>query len=605
VIGSSSGVASALSQIGSLLEQGQVAQAVDACLAILAASPDNASALHLLGLARARLGQAGEAEHLLRQSIQREPFNHAFQINFANFLRRAGRLSEAEAEYRTALQAAPTARKARHNLALTLAELGRHGEAESESRRLLAEDDRDSEAWSLLAFVLTHQNRLFEAEVAYRRALDLAPNYGLAHQNLGSLLIQMDRAEEAWSALERARALGTPEFELLFSRGRALALLYRFEEAEHEFGKAVALRPSHLEAQANLARLRFLRGDPQFAGALLDATRAAPGDLPLQHLLCTLLVRGGHYELAEARIRDVSKKQSAPPQFRALLSQMLLELGRLEEAETVALEAAAAQPRNSGILDTVVSVLLSRGRAAEALPFIQTQRAREPDVQSWLAHEAVAARLMGRSLYQDLYNYEAFVRAWRMEPPPGWSSMRELNAAVMEALKARNRHTSHPLDQSLRNGSQTARNLVVDADPAIQALLHSFSEPLQMYLREIGGDLKHPFTSRNCGSAHITESWSVHLRHGGFHVNHVHPKGWISSAYYVAVPEEVGDATLKSGWLKFGEPRYAVPGADPAYQVQPEPGLLVLFPSYMWHGTNAIHGADPRTTIAFDALPDA
>jgi hypothetical protein len=29
----------------------------------------------------------------------------------------------------------------------------------------------------------------------------------------------------------------------------------------------------------------------------------------------------------------------------------------------------------------------------------------------------------------------------------------------------------------------------------------------------------------------------------------------------------------------------------------------VLFPSYMWHGTNAIHGADPRTTIAFDALP--
>lgn len=561
--------------------------------------------MHLLGLARARLGQAGEAEHLLRQSLQREPFNLLFQINFANFLRRAGRLSEAEAEYRRTLQAAPTARQARHNLALTLTELGRHGEAEGESRRLLGEDDRDSEAWSLLAFVLTQQNRLFEAEVAYRRALDLAPNYGLAHQNLGSVLIQMDRAEEAWGALERARALGTPEFELLFSRGRALALLYRFDEAEHEFSKAVALRPTHLDAQANLARLRFLRGDPQFARALLDATRAAPDDLRLQHLLCTLLLRGGLYEIAEGRIRDVSKARGAPPQFRALLAQALLELGRLDEAETEALEAAAELPRDSQILDTAVTVLLSRGRAADALPFIRAQRAREPDVQNWLAHEATAARLLGRSNYQDLFNYEAFVRSWRMEPPPGWSSMRALNAAVMEALKARHRLTSHPLDQSLRNGTQTARNLVADADPAIQALLRAFREPLQMYRREIGGDLEHPFTARNRGSARVAESWSVQLRRGGFHVNHVHPKGWISSAYYISVPEEVGDAASKSGWLKFGEPRYAVPGAEPAYWVRPEPGLLVLFPSYMWHGTNAIHGPNPRTSISFDAVPDA
>jgi hypothetical protein len=30
-----------------------------------------------------------------------------------------------------------------------------------------------------------------------------------------------------------------------------------------------------------------------------------------------------------------------------------------------------------------------------------------------------------------------------------------------------------------------------------------------------------------------------------------------------------------------------------------------LFPSYMWHGTNPIHGPQVRTTIAFDALPGA
>ena len=59
----------------------------------------------------------------------------------------------------------------------------------------------------------------------------------------------------------------------------------------------------------------------------------------------------------------------------------------------------------------------------------------------------------------------------------------------------------------------------------------------------------------------------------------------------------------RSGWLKFGEPRFTVPTATAEYLVQPTPGLLVLFPSYLWHGTNAIHGDDHRVTIAFDALP--
>jgi hypothetical protein len=210
---------------------------------------------------------------------------------------------------------------------------------------------------------------------------------------------------------------------------------------------------------------------------------------------------------------------------------------------------------------------------------------------------------LGRPTYQDLFNYERFVRKWRPEPPRGWSSMRELNAAVLQALRARHLFATHPFDQSLRNGSQTTRNLVVDPDSAIKSLMRSFEEPLQMYLRDIGGESTHPFTARNGRPAHISEGWSVQLRRGGFHVNHLHPKGWISSAYYVAVPEEVSDTTLKSGWLKFGEPRYAVPGGAPDHVVQPEMGLLVLFPSYMWHGTNAIQGAEARTTIAFDALP--
>ena len=68
----------------------------------------------------------------------------------------------------------------------------------------------------------------------------------------------MERSEEALAALQRAQALGVAGFEMEFNRGRALSQLYRMEEAELAFAKAVALNPRDPEAQMNLARLRFM-----------------------------------------------------------------------------------------------------------------------------------------------------------------------------------------------------------------------------------------------------------------------------------------------------------------------------------------------------------
>jgi Flp pilus assembly protein TadD len=605
MIGTGSKLQGAVARAGQLLEQGEFEQAAAACRSVLAAAPDHPAATHLLGLARERLGAASEAELLLRRSLALEPGNHQFRVNFGDFLRRQGRLSEAELEYRAVLEQFPGALKVRHQLALTLDDLGQRAQAEAEARRLVAQEPRDAESWSLLGFVLANQGRLLEAEQGYRRALEVSPNYGLAHHNLGSLLMQMERAEEALATLERAQALGVPEFELRFTRARALSLLYRVEEAEQEYVRAVAERPRHIDAQTNLAQLRFMRSDPFFTRSLEEALRAAPQDLGLHSALANILFRAGRYEQAETRLRDVLKQHGALPQIRAQLASVLLEQGRLKEAEEESLEAATADPRNAGAVNVLVTALLARARPEEALPFILTKRVQEPTVQTWIAHEAVAARLMRRPQYGELFDYQRLVRVYRLEPPAGWSSMQEFNAALLEALEARHVFAAHPLEQSLRHGSQTTRNLVADPDPVIQAALRSFETALRHYVGEVGTHPAHPFMQRNLGTARLSEGWSVRLRRDGFHVNHVHPKGWISSAYYVSVPDEVKDGQLRSGWLKFGEPRYPVPTIVSDFTVQPAAGMLVLFPSYFWHGTTAIHGEIPRTTIAFDALPGA
>jgi tetratricopeptide (TPR) repeat protein len=560
-------------------------------------------ATHLLGLIRKEAGDASEGERLLRSSIELEPRNGEFRGNLANLLRRQGRLRDAEQAYREALTLQPGHRAAHLGLAQTLNDLGEHAAAERECRALLAHGPAEAPVWTTLATALRQQNRLQEAEDAYRQAIATNERHAVAHHNLGSLLSQMERAEEALAALDRAQSLGVTGFELDFNRGRTLVQLYRVSEAEQAFAQAVAANPRHIEAQLNLARLRFVQGDPAFARDIVAAARASPDSLALHVLFASVLRRAGDLAAAERLLRDWIARQGPQPEARMALAQVLHEAARLKAAESEAMEAAMAKSGDPAAAETLVAILLSRGRPDDALPFIRAFRQRMPYEQGWIAYEATAARLLGDAHYKTLYDYPRLVRTYELPPPPGWTNIREFNDGLNEILTPRHPFTNHPLDQSLRNGSQTSRSLLAEKEPMIQALLAAFEAPIADYRRAIGADPEHPLSARNRGASRYAGAWSVQLRREGFHVNHVHPQGWISSAYYVHVPEEVNDTALMSGWLKFGETRLPVPGASPEVFVPPASGRLVLFPSYMWHGTIAIHGPDPRTTVAFDVVP--
>jgi hypothetical protein len=184
-----------------------------------------------------------------------------------------------------------------------------------------------------------------------------------------------------------------------------------------------------------------------------------------------------------------------------------------------------------------------------------------------------------------------------------WPSLAALNAAVAEVLLKRHRFSRHPLDQSLRHGSQTSRSLLAEQDLAIRSLLQSFQQPLRDYSRELDAAGRQWLQRPAQGEPVIKKCWSVLLGPGGFHVPHIHTEGWISSAYYVRVPSEVDDEAAMPGWIKFGEPPFPVPGCAAERFIQPRPGRLVLFPSFLWHGTLPIAGVEPRLSIAFDAVP--
>jgi hypothetical protein len=130
------------------------------------------------------------------------------------------------------------------------------------------------------------------------------------------------------------------------------------------------------------------------------------------------------------------------------------------------------------------------------------------------------------------------------------------------------------------------------------------SEQIEYFLSTLRRQEDHPLLRRLSGSFAFTDSWSVILKNSGFHKNHFHSAGWFSSACYLQVPPEIGKTRDGSGWIKFGEPELYLPERFEAeLVVKPEPGLLVVFPSYMWHGTNPFHSQSERITAPFDFVP--
>lgn len=587
-----------------LQQQGQLDAAANACQKVVDQVPQEPDPLHLLGLIRKQQGQFAEAERLLRASIEKAPARAHFHGNFGNLLAGLGRHADAERAYRQALLLDPRFRAARLGLARVLNEAGIHHAAETEARALLTDNASDPEALSVLGIALAGQARYDEAEKAYRAALELAPGYGAARHNLGAMLAKTERIEESLVELELAKDAGVTGVEIEFNTASALMKLYRFDEGEKLLATSVAATPTYADAQKLLAQFRFMRGAPDFAGELKKAVKSFPDRAELQLAYGQVLHGANLVDDAELALQEALQYCGNQPRLLGLLANVYLEAGRFEDALATARAAVRENPDDHLLVDYVIDALMALGRADEALPLINSARRRVPHNQWYIAIESTAARLLGDPRYEYLCDYDALVRPYELEPPTGMSSIEEFHEKLLPVLRERHKFHAHPLDQSLRTGTQTPRNLIGDPDPVIQEFIGMLKKPIEEYRAAIGNDDRHPLRGRNRGKSFLTGCWSVRLQRGGFHVNHVHPEGWISSAYYAEVPAEVADANARSGWIKFGEPRYPVPGATPEKFVQPRAGRLVLFPSYMWHGTMPIHGDEPRMTIAFDVVND-
>lgn len=99
--------------------------------------------------------------------------------------------------------------------------------------------------------------------------------------------------------------------------------------------------------------------------------------------------------------------------------------------------------------------------------------------------------------------------------------------------------------------------------------------------------------------------WANVVRQGHYHMPHNHPNNLWSGVYYVSegTPD---DSVSNNGLFEFCDPRPAadmvnMEGAEVLrYQVRPQPGLMIMFPSYVNHYVHPFIGDGERISIAFN-----
>ena len=473
------------------------------------------------------------------------------------------------------------------------------------------------------AQTLKQQGDLAGALSVYETAVQAWPQSAVAQHNLASTLGDVGRYDESAKAAMAAIKLGirAPETRLVLAR--AQMHIGQLTAAQLAYREAISLRPDMHTALFELTQLLWMSSADQNIALqpLVNAVRAYPMSADLHMALSQALEFTGDKPGAVRVILDLATRNAADARMMVRAADLLLEIGNLEHGRELAIRAFNADRSSFPAVMTLARAALACGEADGAAAAVTDALNRRPFDQHALALQAMVWRMTDNPGFDALYDYKSMVRSYLIEPPAGWSTRAEYLADLAAELKQSHHFRTHPFGHSVRQGSQLP-NIFTVGTPAILGFLQALQAPVNAHIEHLGTGAD-PLRRRNTGAWQIQGIWSVMLRPGGFHVDHVHQEGWLSSAFYVELPDVVtkpdartgsvqgaiktgnqaGDS-VRQGWIRFGQPGSPVQPVQTAQHfVKPEPGMLVLFPSYMWHGTVPFTGKQSRLTVAMDVVP--
>ena len=569
------------------------------------AHPDCLFVRALIDRAEGRLDEAAQA---LVAALNAEQMVPQIWKAYAEVLDDLGNQSEALRALDRAVAIAPGYVDGWHDMAVLAINTGQHELAEQALVNLAQVKNDDARLPQLHALLAQARGDHDTAADQFHAILTLSPNDRRSWHNLAVSLREIDQRSKALEAVETAIQQRIDHPATFTLRAHLLAELGQYEAAVDQYRDVIARHPGYLDAHETLARLM-----PQLSGGgtvALNGYRTALTDQPDARDLWLSAIASakalGDAEQMRAWAEEALHRFGDTPDMKMLRASADIAAGDWQAARARLDELAVAHPDSHSARLNLAHVMLVQGDAVGAEPHALAATRLNPDDQSAWALLTVIWRLMDDPREHWLADYDRLVMPTDLAPPTGWNDMAGFLADLRPALEALHSTRFHPAEQSLRGGTQTRGFLFNRRDPTIQGLAQSIRAAIAGRLAALPVDMDHPFLRRISDDVAFSGSWSVRLASEGFHVSHVHPSGWLSSACYIALPPEVASGANSAGALQFGTPD-SVFGIDlaPRRIERPAEARLVIFPSYIWHGTLPFESVDHRLTVAFDALPMA
>lgn len=176
-------------------------------------------------------------------------------------------------------------------------------------------------------------------------------------------------------------------------------------------------------------------------------------------------------------------------------------------------------------------------------------------------------------------------------------------AQVCYDLEAK-KHVSNVAPDAKRGLYESGFDFVTTDSPAVLAFSHWAK---QCMFRAAANANKDHWPAGMNVTVEIHESWCHITRDGGYHDMHAHPGSSWSAIYYVDTGD-MGAAEDKNGVNRFYNPNncgYADAGmawtnCNTSIDFRAEPGMMVVFPSWLQHSAVVYRGRQDRIVIALN-----
>ena len=567
--------------------------------------PADANFLHLKGLAKADMGLHDAAIEAMRASLKAHRQQPEVHNNLANSYKAIGQTERAEQHYRDAITLNPNYLDAFKNLGLLLQSTGDLSNAITFLQRAVDLSTQKAPMLTALGNVYREQELFQQAVPCYQAALQINPSYVNAIHNLGLCYKLTEELEQARICFERAAAIAPDVAEIDVSLGNVAFELKDYQTAENCFENAIHKESGYVLAHETLSELKWQLGKTDsYLSSYEIALKERPQDMALRHSLLRLLINSQRYDEARDLVDRTMHATQTPELLRAS-GELYANDGDYVQARQN-FEASLKLAPSTEVTQDLVKLMLIKADYDAALPLLDSLLVIQPNNQLNWALTGTAWRLLGDERYQWLIDYNRDVQVSTLPTPPGYRSLTDFLQHLQSVLLNMHSTQAAPMRQTLVEGTQTPGRLLHKSDPVIQLYRSALSEAVKGYISRMPNDTDHPLFSRKSSAFEFSGSWSVKLRSNGYHVNHVHPEGWISSACYIHLPSSMGNQDSTAGCIKFGESPLDLGNREIVERViHPLPGQLALFPSYAWHGTFDFDCAenDFRLTAPFDVIP--